>query len=420
MTIKTDRDSFRDALNHIGGGRLPVDFGATAVTGMHVSCVSALRDYYGLEKAPVKVVEPFQMLGEIGGDLKQAIGVSIEGALGKNTMFGFANEGWKPWEFNGLDVLVPERFNITGDGRGGFFLFPQGERTARPSGRMPEGGVYFDAVIRQGEIDDDRLDPEDNLEEFQPLTDAELSHYVNALNAAARTGRGVILSAPGAGLGDIALVPGLGMIDPKGIRDVEEWYVSTVTRRDYLHTIFERQTDIAIDNMRRINDAAGGLADAVFLCGTDFGTQTSTFCSRETFRELYMPYYKKMTAWIRANTNWKVFKHSCGAIETLLDDFIEAGFDIINPVQCSATGMDPREIKEKYGEKLVFWGAGVDTQRTLPFGTAAEVRDQVTKRCGIFAENGGFVFNAIHNVQAGTPVENIVAMIDAVKDFNSL
>jgi uroporphyrinogen-III decarboxylase len=100
------------------------------------------------------------------------------------------------------------------------------------------------------------------------------------------------------------------------------------------------------------------------------------------------------------------------------ESFIEAGFDIVNPVQCSAAGMEPGALKERYGERLVFWGGGVDTQQVLPFGTPAEVREQVLGRCEIFAPGGGFVFNAIHNVQAGTPVENVVAMVDAVREFN--
>ena len=98
--------------------------------------------------------------------------------------------------------------------------------------------------------------------------------------------------------------------------------------------------------------------------------------------------------------------------------FIDSGFDIVNPVQCSAAGMDPRTLKERYGDQLVFWGGGVDTQRTLPFGTPAQVRREVLERCKIFAPDGGFVFNAIHNVQARTPIPNIVAMIDAIREFN--
>ena len=158
--------------------------------------------------------------------------------------------------------------------------------------------------------------------------------------------------------------------------------------------------------------------DVAYIYGTDFGTQISTFCSEESFRELYMPYYKKINSWIHSNTNWKTFKHSCGAIYEFIPLLIESGFDIINPVQCSAQGMDPKTLKENFGDSIVFWGGGVDTQKILPFGSKEQVRDQVLRRCEIFSRSGGFVFNSIHNVQAKTPVENIVAMIDAVKEFN--
>ncbi|MBN2884035.1 MAG: methyltransferase, partial [Clostridia bacterium] len=125
-----------------------------------------------------------------------------------------------------------------------------------------------------------------------------------------------------------------------------------------------------------------------------------------------------INGWIHDNTSWKTFKHSCGAVEPLLDNIIKAGFDIINPVQCSATGMDPGHLKKTYGKDLVFWGGGVDTQKTLPFGTPDEVREEVLSRCEVFSKDGGFVFNAIHNVQADTPVENVAAMIKAVKEFS--
>jgi uroporphyrinogen-III decarboxylase len=221
----------------------------------------------------------------------------------------------------------------------------------------------------------------------------------------------------GTAFGDIALVPGPFMKDPKGIRDVAEWYVSTASRRDYVHKIFERQCEIGIANLEKIFGVVGNRVDAVFTCGTDFGTQTSAFCSVPTFRELWFPYYKRVNGWIHKNTTWKTFKHSCGSVERFYESFIESGFDIINPVQCSAAGMDPGPLKSKYGDRLVFWGGGVDTQKTLPFGTPAEVREEVLRRCEIFSRDGGFVFDSIHNVQAGTPVENIVAMISAVHEF---
>jgi hypothetical protein len=282
---------------------------------------------------------------------------------------------------------------------------------------MPRGGFFFDCIIRQQPFDEDNLDPADNFEDFQPIAAADLDHWARA-GRAADPGRGVIASFGGTAFGDIAHVPAPFLRHPRGIRDVAEWYVSTRSRQAYIHKVFERQCAVALANLESIRAVAGDQVQAAFICGTDFGTQTSSFCSEKTFRELYFPYYKQVNDWVHAHTPWKTFKHSCGAVSKFIPAFLEAGFDILNPVQCSALNMDPVQLKSIYGERLVFWGGGVDTQKTLPFGTPAEVRAEVLGRCEVFAPGGGFVFNAIHNVQAGTPVENIVAMIDAVHEFN--
>jgi hypothetical protein len=285
---------------------------------------------------------------------------------------------------------------------------------------MPKDGYFFDAVIRQQPIDEEKLDVRDNLEEYGPLDDENFARIVNGVRAAAGTGRAVVVCAPGTALGDIAVVPAPFLKQPRGIRDVSEWYVSTAMRTDYVKAIFKHQVRVAIPNLQRINDAVGELIDVVVLCGADFGTQRSQFCSEETFRELWLPYYREMNDWIHKHTKWKTFKHSCGSIFNLVDAFIDAGFDILNPVQCSAANMDPHALKERFGDRITFWGGGVDTQRTMPFGSPDEVREQVLRRCEIFVKQGGFVFNTIHNIQAKTPVENMVAMIDALHEFRSL
>lgn len=406
-------------LDHKVPERIPIDFGGTSVTGIHVSAVSALRDYYGLEKHPVRVHEPYQMLGWIDDDLKQAMGIDTEGVFARNTMFGFPNQNWKTWRLpDGLEVLVSERFVTTRDENGDILIYPEGDTSAPPSGRMPHDGYFFDSIVRQEPIDDDHLNPEDNLEEFGPIADEDLEHLKREAARACASGRGVIANFGGTAFGDIALVPGPFMKHPKGIRDITEWYVSTRTRRDYIHQVFSRQCEFALANLEKIHAAIGNSVDAVFLCGTDFGTQTSSFCSEQSFRELYFPYYKRVNDWVHAHTAWRTFKHSCGSVARFIPAFIEAGFDILNPVQCSAVGMSAEHLKETFGERLVFWGGGVDTQQVLPFGTPEQVRAQVLERCEIFSRGGGFVFNTIHNIQARTPVENIVAMLEAVREFN--
>jgi uroporphyrinogen-III decarboxylase len=185
-----------------------------------------------------------------------------------------------------------------------------------------------------------------------------------------------------------------------------------------VHQVFAGQRDIALVNLERIYAEIGDGVDVAYVCGTDFGTQSSSFCSVQTFRELYFPYYKQVNDWIHRHTSWFTFKHSCGSVEKFIPSFIEAGFDILNPVQCSAADMGSEHLKSAFGDRIVFWGGGVDTQKVLPFGTPGEVRAQVLERCRVFARGGGFVFNTIHNVQARTPVENIIAMINAVREFS--
>lgn len=415
------RENLKKSLNHQQPDRLVVDFGGTAVTGIHVIAVKNLRKYYGLKEIPVKVSEPFQMLGEIDDELRDAMGIDVVGAYGPTNIFGFANTEceWKPFTSNwGQELEVPVDFLYKKESDGSLLMYPAGDNTVAPSGRMPSSGYFFDAIIRQEPIDDNNLNPEDNLEEFGPITDETLAYWKRNVDKLFTTGKGIIASLGGTALGDIALVPAMQLKHPKGIRDVAEWYMSTIMRPDYVHAIFEKETETAINNFTKIYQQIGNKIDAVFICGTDFGTQTSTFCSPDQFRELYVPYYKRINDWMHQHTEWKSFKHSCGAVETFMPLFIEAGFDIINPVQINAKGMEPRHLKDTYGKDLVFWGGGVDTQKMLSFGTPEEVKKQVLENCEIFAKDGGFVFNTVHNIQANVPIENIVAMLSAIKEFN--
>jgi hypothetical protein len=414
------REQFLKTVNHRQPDRVVIDLGSTAVTGIHIQTISKLRRHFGLQRKPIRVIEPFQMLGEVDWELIDSIGIDVIGAWGKNSMFGFHNHSpykeWKtPW---GQRVMVPLNFNVTTDTNGDILMYPEGDTSVSPSARMPKTGFFFDAIIRQEPIVEEELNVEDNLEEFGLISDKDLEHWRIEIDKAYFSGKAVIAAFGGTALGDIALVPGLNLKKPKGIRDVAEWYMSTVMRPDYIKSIYDRQSEIAIENLSRLYSVVGNKVNAVFMCGTDFGTQSSTFCSPEQFDEMWLPYYKRMNDWIHENTQWKTFKHSCGAVETFMDSFIRAGFDIINPVQINAAGMDPKKLKERYGRDLVFWGGGIDTQHVLPFGTPAEVREQVLRTCEIFNKNGGFVFNTVHNAQANVPVENMVAMLEAIKEFN--
>jgi hypothetical protein len=411
------------ALDHKEPDRVPLDLGASATTGMHVSSVYLLRQALGLDQpgTPVKVIEPYQMLGEIKPDLMEVLGVDVVGLGETRTLFGFKNEGWKPWTtFDGTPVLVPAGFNTEPERNGDILMYPEGDKSAPPSGRMPKDGWYFDSLIRQPLIDDDHLNVEDNLEEFGPISDQELEHFRReAERLYSETDKAILANFGGTAFGDIALVPAPWLKYPKGIRDVEEWYISTVARSAYVREIFERQCEIALQNLARIYEVVGDRVTAIFVSGTDFGTQKGPFISNQSYRELYMPFHKSVNDWVHEHTQWRTFIHTCGSVVALLPDLIEAGFDILNPVQCSAAGMDPQQLKERFGDQVTFWGGGIDTQHTLPFGSPDQVRAEALERIRTFGPSGGFVFNAIHNIQARVPVENLMALFDTVQEHGA-
>ncbi len=353
----SSRENFKKTINHQQPDRLVVDFGSSPVTGIHAVIVEKLREYYGLEKKPVKIIEPYQMLGELDADLIREMNVDVIGLGGENNMFGIPNRDWKLHKtFWGQEVLFPGESNFTYNDNGDMLIHPEGDTSVRPSAMMPKTGYFFDAIERQGPVDDSALKLEDNLEEFGRVTDHDLAFWKEQVRTAGKSDKAVLANLGGTALGDIALVPAVQLKDPKGIRGVAEWYMSTLIREDFIKELYDRQTDTAIENLKDFYRVIGNNIDVVYICGADFGTQNSTFCSPETFSRVWLPYYKKVNDWIHQNTGWKTFKHSCGSIISLLDLFIEAGFDIINPVQINAEGMDPKELKRRFGRKDCFLG----------------------------------------------------------------
>ena len=416
----TSRERLQTTLNHRQPDRVCVDLGATYVSGAHASTVSRLRAaLLGEPEYRVKVTHLLQFNGEIDERLRAALPIDVAGVLRATNSFGSRNDQWKPWElFDGTPVLVPGGFNPTVDDAGNLFMYPRSDQTYPPSAMMPQGGYYFDPIIRQDPIREEDLDPADNCEEFSLVSEADLSEFAaRAAELATRTTYGIFGTIPGVwGLGDAMLVPAVGLPHPRGIRDPEEWYISLLARPDYIRAVFERETELTIANIRRLADLVGDRLQVVNICGADFGGQESLLISLPTYRQVFSPFYRRINAAVHEFTSWKTFKHCDGSIVKLIPDLIEDGFDVLNPVQTATAGMDPRLLKREFGDQVVFWGGGVETQTTLPFGTPEEVYREVRERIDIFNDGGGFVFAAIHNIQPGVPVPNLLAMFSAIRD----
>lgn len=416
--MMNSRERLQSILEHRHSDQLCVDFGAGGQTGMGCCAVHRLREaVLGKSDHKVKVSEPYQMLGEIDEELRKALKLDVVGVHPPCDMFGVRHEDWKPFiiPVDGTEVLVPGNFNFTQDANGDLLIYPQGDTSVPPCAKMPKNSYFWDALNRQEPIDESKLDPMDNCEEFGEMSDADVQYFKNKVDwYFENTDAGIYLTFPGLAFGDIALVSATWMKHPKGIRDVEEWYISTAMRRDYVYKVFEKQCEIGLKNIEKLAPVLSDKVQVVFVSGTDFGTQRGPFISPQSYKDLYKPFQKAINDKIHELTNWKIFIHSCGGIHPLIPDMIEAGFDVLNPVQCSAEGMDPVMLKKEFGDQLVFWGGGIDTQKTLPFGTAEEVYKEVSERIEIFNANGGFVFNSIHNIQSNVPTDNLLAMFRAI------
>ncbi len=414
----TSRERVRAALAHETPDRTPIDLDATPVSGIAAGTYAQLRTALGLPDAPVKVHEPFQLLGMVEPEVRALLGVDTVPVRSPMTMFGYRNERWKPWQlFDGTDVLVGEGFVTTTGADGDVYLYPGGDTSVPPSGHLPKGGFYFDGIVRQEPIDEENLRPEDWADgQFGLIDDRDLADLQQqAETLYAETDLALVHWFGGGGLGDIALVPGPGNPHPRGIRDPQEWYIAHLMYPEYIKGIYALQAEVAMQNLELLRQALGNRIMVIGLSGTDFGTQNGPFINPATYTEFFKPHHRRMIEWIHGNTNWKVLFHTCGAITAFLDDFVEVGVDIINPVQCSAAGMDPATLKATWGDRLVFWGGTIDTQRVLPFGTPAEVRAQTAERLRILGAHGGLVAGAIHNIQQNTPVENILAFFETVR-----
>lgn len=418
----TSRERFEMTLNHEDPGEVVLDLGATTTSGINANALAKLRDALHLEKRTIKISEPLQLLGMVEDDVRQALHIDIVDVTTDQTMFGFYNEGWKPFVLpSGLEVEVPGQFCTTMDEEGNTYLYAQGDTGYPPAAKMPKNGFYFDQLVRGNVSVDENTGSarEDFRDDFGILTEKSLRNLEKRCrNYHDNTEYGLIGGGVFTGLGDFALISGPNVKEPKGIRDITDFMMAHMLCPEYIHELYELQTETALKNAELLYQACGDRLQAVVVSGTDFGTQNGPFMSLDTFQEFYKPYYKKLNDWIHSHTKWKTFYHSCGAITTFLQDFYEMGVDILNPVQLSAEGMDGKMLKEKWGDKFVFWGGGVDTQKTLPFGTPEEVYEEVTQRLELFAPGGGYVFNTIHNIQGQVSAENMLAMYRAIRDYN--
>lgn len=397
----SSRERVLAALEHREPDRVPLDLGSTIMSGIMAVPLDRLRRHLGLAPRPVKAYEVFQMLGEVEADVVERLRLDVLPVEPPAILFQLRREDWKPWRlFDGTEVLVPGRFDVDVDAEGNWLLHTGGDRARPVEGRMPRDGFYFDRPAATAMVPGWEPPPLSALRRENRLESGDLDWMQERAERLRRTtDKALFLGAwSSVGLGWAGSIPDFLMLlasDKAAVKD-----------------IFAVRTETALANLEKLSRGLGDSIDVIGMDGSDYGAQNSELIAPAAFAELVVPRLKEQCAWVHRHTRWKTWCHCCGAASRLIPLYIEAGVDAINPVQTSAAGMDPADLKRRFGDRITFWGGGVDTQRTLPFGSTAAVEDQVRERISLLAPGGGFVFNPIHNVQQGTPPGNIVAAYD--------
>jgi uroporphyrinogen decarboxylase len=392
------RERVRTALDHREPDRVPIDLGGMASTGISALAYHALKKHLGLESGEIRVFDIAQMLALVEEPVLRRLGADVLPLPHHDAGWGWDiwnYEGWKSWRLDGWPEFKAPRSLVTETGESGniYVLNGKGKRVAV----KPPDGYYFDPLPEKAGI----LPAPDELEVTDCLSERELRYYESTARELFRNTDYAILGPPlGAGL--------FGL----NFGGLENWLCALVEQPRRVGELLDRVVEGNIKVIAQFSEAAGQYVESIVFAD-DLGTQHAQWISEDLFREVFAPRYSRVFNWIHEHTRLRVFFHCCGSIPGLIEPLIECGVDILNPVQTSAAGMDPQWLKSKFGDRLTFWGGGVDTQHGLLFSSLEELVADVRRRVNIFAPGGGYIFNQIHNIQPGSDPARILACYDA-------
>jgi uroporphyrinogen decarboxylase len=369
-TAMTSRQRILSTIAHQEPDRMPIDLGVHFSTGISAFAYYNLRKHLGLSTDQVEMIDCVQMLARVDEDILERFHVDTV----------LLNPPWpKPYRWQpreGYEFSVPDTFQPQRQANGAWKVELDGDKLL-----MPEGGFFFDGAWP----DFYHMNEEDKLNLFARRAERlykETDKFTMMM------------------MGFSAFFGGL------------EFACDMLTDPDLCRETNQRILDRQIEKFDRMNKKFGKYVQAVEI-NSDLGTQQGLMCTPDSYVECCLPYLKKFCQHVHDTSDIKIFLHSCGSVYKAIPMLIEAGVDVLNPVQISAREMDPKVLKEQYGDKICFWGGGCETQTVLWRHTPEQIRAHVKELVSIFKPGGGFVFNQVHNIMGNVPPENIVAMLDA-------
>ena len=406
----TPRERARKILNFEEADRPGIDLGATRMTGTSAWTYVALKRALGIGGGVTRIPDLFQMLAEVEEAVLDALGCDFQAVPDLDMPYGLTRNGWVDYTFwDGQTFQVPSGFRPHVE-ENGDLLVGNGpewmESGSGPVARMPSGGRYFDAIDVANLTDTfevPHIDEADwNLP--GPLDQAFLDSERGRIGALYDTTDRALVATPPFGL-------------CAGYGGLFQWGMKMALDADHCRRYMVAQGEAAAARARQYLDAVGEYLDVVVLSGADYGTQDRECFRPELFGQCMAPGWEVVCDAVHEYDDVKTWVHTCGSVPGLIGYMVEAGVDILNPLQWGAAGMDRQWMKDAYGDRLVFWGGGINTQNTFPFGSADDVRREAKECLDIYAPGGGFVVNPIHNIQADVPVENILALYETAREY---
>jgi uroporphyrinogen decarboxylase len=383
LRTMNSRERVLCALNHQEPDRVPFDLGGTGLSTIHVTAYRNLRRHLGLPDVEPNVAFVAEQLVRVDEDLAERLVADVRPVL--------------------PDLASAFAYRFRDEGEYETYRDEWGIGWRKPK----DGGFYYDMYHHP-------LAKAASLEEVlahpfpDPLDDGRFATLRDQAETAAAKGKAVALAGPCAGIGEIY----------SWLRGYEEYYIDLARHKDWVGAMLDHLVEFKSAYWQRALGEIGDLVDVV-VEADDLGGQQAPLMSPRTYRQVIQPRHQRLFSFIKAQAPVKVFYHTCGAVRRLIPDLIEAGIDILNPVQISAADMDLHELKREFGRDLVFWGGGVDTQQVLGTATPDQVREDVKRNIEALAPGGGFIFAAVHDIQANVPPENIVAMWQAWQDLGT-
>ena len=395
----TSRERVITALSHKEPDKIPIDLGAMGSTGIMAIAYNRLKKALGLGKKITRMADIYQQLAIPEKEILDFFEVDV---ISLENSYLPDDREWVKWTLpDGSLVEIPKE--LTPLKKGAEWVLMDGGRI---KARMPESCLYFENC--NPPLENAATDKDINNYDWSYFSDDYLRNLENRAKRLYEESDYAIMGGFGGNIIELYQI----------LRGYENAMLDLAANPDFAQALIEKMTEVHLANLKMYLQAVSKYIQIIQM-GDDLGMQSGPQISMDMYRTFIKPAHKKIYQYVKQHSDLYLFLHSCGSIYDFIPDLIDAGVEIINPVQFTAADMDSRRLKEEFGDKITFWGGGVDTQNTLPFASPEEVAQEVKRQMEIFSPHGGFVFTPVHNIQANVPVENIIAAYKTAIEFRN-